>query len=408
MTRRNYHSSTIIVFLASLIRTIFPANGFSENPRNALIPSSDSQILGRFRWQRTRLSNVARIEEEPQTVPTYSSDAESTPESNSDRNAHILISIGPPCSNKKDALESYLLSEGHELNDENTDVYRDINLREQSKGVYHRIPLAAFIYPTTRLTKKLGSKILYSDVTVRDRLFDPDYEKTDSEIRNVILRLAGRITPDEFAERVREQALKAGDNVEYFKRRRIEICEDLIRAVEEVSAEAIGEVLVQMQLKLDQASAMDDELPYEDERGEQETILDLRSVNATSAQLMSAKALIKTPHVELYVPQCIFSGGIDRAEELLETLLLKDSSMMPMAWENTNTRPSEYVAALSAAEKAKRPVKFISWGTQWLPRISRKDLLKRNVIKFRQTGRYIPAVSYLCPLKGLYLNSLVF
>jgi hypothetical protein len=341
-----------------------------------------------------KLSNAASTDEEPQTVPPTATDTKETAYEAQTNMAHILIPIGPPCSYKKNALESYLFSEGYGSNDFDTNSYRDINLRDQSKGVYYRIPLAAFIYPTTRLTDTIGSEILHSDVTVRDRLFDPDYERTDSEIRNVILRLAGRLTPDEFAERVREQALKAGDTIEYFKRRRMEISEDLIRAVEEVSAEAIGEVLVQMQLKLDQASALEEELPYEDGRDEQETVLDLRSVNATSAHLLSARALIKTPHVEVYVPQCIFTGGIDRAEELLATLLLDNSTTLPMAWDNTNTRPSEYAVALLAAEKAKRPVKFISWGTQWMPRVSRKDLLKRNLVKFRQTGKYIPAVSH--------------
>jgi hypothetical protein len=212
----------------------------------------------------------------------------------------------------------------------------------------------------------------------------------------VILRLAGRITPDEFAERVREQALKAGDTLEYFRKRRMEITEDLIIAMEEVVVGAIGEVLVQMQMKLDQAAAQEEELPYDNGTEEPDTALDLSSVNATSAHLLSARALVKTPYVALYVPQCIFDGGIDRAQDLLATLLIEESSMMPMAWDNTNTRPSEYTAALAAAQKAKRPVKFIAWGTQWMSRVSRRELLNRNIKRFRATGRYIPAVCDPC------------
>lgn len=322
----------------------------------------------------------------------------------------VLISIGPPCSNKRDALESFLFSEGYGQDERDGTVenaYRNINLQANSNGVYHRIPLAAFIYPTTRLTEKIGSETLHSDVTVRDRLFDPAFDQTDTEIRNVILRLAGRITPDEFAERVRTQALQAGDTVEYFRTRRMAITEDLINAMEEVVVEAIGEVLVQMQLKLDQAAAQAEELPYGDERDEQESAVDLSSINATSAHLLSARALVKTPDVALYVPQCIFDGGIDRAQDLLATLLIEESSEMPLAWDNTNTRPSEYISALAAAEKARRPVKFVSWGTQWMSRVSRKELLKRNIKRFRLTGRYIPAVSNPLPLSISILRSIL-
>ena len=70
---------------------------------------------------------------------------------------------------------------------------------------------------------------------MKDRLLrmSNKYEATDIEIRNVCLRLAGRITRQEFATRIREIALQAGDTIEYFKQRRILIMEDLINAVEE-------------------------------------------------------------------------------------------------------------------------------------------------------------------------------
>jgi hypothetical protein len=375
-----------IVLLVSLLARIFPV-GVHSAKLESFISQPRSFIL--CERQRIRPSRAASIEE-PDMIS-------STGVKNS--NGQILISIGPPCSDKKDALESFLFSEGYGLGETNgavVNAYRNINLRANSDGVYHRISLAAFIYPTTRLTEKNGSQVLHSDVTVRDRLFDPDFEQTDTEIRNVILRLAGRITPDEFAERVREQALKAGDTLEYFRKRRMEITEDLIIAMEEVVVGAIGEVLVQMQMKLDQAAAQEEELPYDNGTEEPDTALDLSSVNATSAHLLSARALVKTPYVALYVPQCIFDGGIDRAQDLLATLLIEESSMMPMAWDNTNTRPSEYTAALAAAQKAKRPVKFIAWGTQWMSRVSRRELLNRNIKRFRATGRYIPAVCDPC------------
>lgn len=205
-----------------------------------------------------------------------------------------------------------------------------------------------------------------------------------------MLRIAGRITPQQFAERTREQAIQAGDTVKFFKTRRIAVAEDLIGAVEEVVVQAVSEVICQMQLKR-RAEAEDDELPYDEENVKDPTaVLDLSTLNATQAHLLSARALIHTPHVDLFIPQAIFHGGIDRAEEVLYELL-QSSVEKPVSWGNTNTRPNEYAAALSAAEKAGRPVKFVAWGTSRLPRVSRQELLRRNVARFRKTGRCIPA-----------------
>lgn len=85
-------------------------------------------------------------------------------------------------------------------------------------------------------------------------------------------------------------------------------------------------------------------------------------------------------------------------------------STAPLSWGNTNTRPREMVTALDAAEKSKRPVEFIIYGgleaidkmpnhmfqndddmTLCLPKSSRLTLLKRNINRFVETGRYIPS-----------------
>jgi putative endonuclease len=305
---------------------------------------------------------------------------------NPDPPAPLLITIGPPCCGKTEALRSYLLSEGYDPDD----VFsKDVALDDNS-AVYHRIPLAAFLFPSTRLDPDIGAQLLQSGSTVQDRLLDPSYDSTDEEIRNIMLRIAGRITPQEFAERTREQALQAGDTVKFFKKRRIAVAEDLIGAVEQVVVQAVSEVICHMQLKRD-AQAGDDELPYDEENEKDPaTTLDLSKMNATQAHLLSARALIQTPHVDLFVPQAIFHGGIERAEEILYELL-QSSVDKPVSWGNTNTRPTEYAAALSAAEKAGRPVKFVAWGTNRLPRVSRQELLRRNVARFRKIGRCIPA-----------------
>lgn len=307
-----------------------------------------------------------------------------------DNAAPVYITIGPPCSGKTEALRAYLLSEGY--NPDNV-FSRDVALDDQS-SVYHRIPLAAFLFPSTHLDPSIGQQLLKSGSTVKDRLFDPSYDSTDQEIRNVMLRIAGRITPHEFAERTLALAEQAGDTVKFFQKRRTAVAHDLMTAVEQVVVQAVSEVICQMQLqqRYDDEDCHDssDELPYDDEAEDTENKLDLTSLNATQAHLLSARSLIKTPHVELFVPQAIFHGGIERAHEAF-CELLQSFRKAPVSWGNTNTRPLEYAAALSAAERIGRPVKFIAWGTSRLPAVSRQELLRRNVARFRNTGRYIPA-----------------
>ena len=172
--------------------------------------------------------------------------------------------------------------------------------------------------------------------------------------------------------------------------------QDMMLAVEQVVVQAVGEVICQMQLQRDAAALLEEdeqELPYDDDDDDdnnekEKDPMDLATINATQAHLLSARALIKTPHVDIFVPQAIFNGGIDRAEKAFKKLL---KSSKPVFWSNTNTRPSEYAAALSTAEKAGRPVQFVAWGTHRLPRVSRQELLRRNMSRFRTSGRYIPA-----------------
>lgn len=301
--------------------------------------------------------------------------------------APLYITVGPPCAGKTEALRLQLEQDGY---DADALLSQDVALDEQL-DVYKRVPLAGFIFPSSRLDPELGDTLLPSGVTLKERLLDPSppLDKTDGELRNIILRVAGRITDREFADRTRQQALQAGDTVQFFRNRRIQVAEDLIHAVEHVSVQAVGEVLFHMQLHQEQHAHDEQELPYDED---EEQKVNLSALNATSAHLLSARALIRTPFVELFVPHAIFRGGIDQAEEELQRLLDNVPFTHPVSWGNTNTRPLEYVAALKAAQRAGRPVHFVAWGkTTHMPRVPRRELLRRTVSKFRLTGRYVPA-----------------
>ena len=317
--------------------------------------------------------------------------------------APIYITIGPPCSGKTEALRSCLLSDGYDPDDVFT---KDVALDDQAR-VYHRIPLAAYLFPSTQLKPEIAQQTLVSGATVQERLLDTSYDQTDQEIRNVILRIAGRMTPEKFQEGVRKLALQAGDSVKFFRNRRIAVGEDLIKATEQVAVQAVSEVICQIAFKVpkDERKSVD-ELPYNDEDDDDKEKITIGQENQDStdaspveeviqatheAHLLSARDLIKTPHIDLFVPEGIFRGGIDSANKLLSELVNNAHPKQPVSWGNTNTRPGEYAKTLAAAEKSGRPVKFVAWGTSRLPRVSRQELLRRNVARFRNSGRYIPA-----------------
>jgi hypothetical protein len=343
--------------------------------------------------------------------------------------APVYITIGPPCGGKSEALKRQAQRDGYMLDD--ADEGGVVELQERADGAYQRVPLAAFLFPnsTTHLDTELGDEtVLKSGITVRERLLHPSpppLDETDLELRNVILRVAGRMTAEDFAERIRQQqrSMTSSESPSYVRQRRERMAEDLIQAVEAVSVQAVGEVLMQMQVagtsrensktsSANQGIALpllvedEEDLPYDhanhDETMEKDTsslpdnLTDQQSnitVKATvSAHLLSAKALIRTPIVDIFVPHALFGKGINTAEKVLGEMLRKDQKCeRPASWCNTNTRPVEYVPALKAAQQAGRPVKFICWGSELMPKVPRRELLRRNVEKFRSTGRYVPA-----------------
>ena len=324
--------------------------------------------------------------------------------------APLYITIGPPCSGKTEALRNHLWSVGYNPDD----VFdRDVAHVDQG-GVYRRIPLVTFLFPHRRLDATTTA-VLYGTTTIGDRLRDPAFVATDQELRHVLWRLAGRITPREFATR-----RQAAEVVRARTSPRRALAHDLARAVEQVVVQAVGEVICQMQLEsgggdddddddsikgepaasseFSQSTESDTEELPEDRRkkAQQQNVLGLEELNAlsdelTSARKLSERKLIGTTHIDLFVPQALFQKGIPRSQAQLLATLETAAPYQPVSWGNTNTRPNEYAAALTAAQHSGRPVEFIAWGSSRFPRVSRQELLRRNVARLRRTGRYIPA-----------------
>ena len=92
-------------------------------------------------------------------------------------------------------------------------------------------------------------------------------------------------------------------------------------------------------------------------------------------------------------------SGIQRALQLLK----EAPRHIPIAWGNTNSKPRDYQMALDIASQTKRPVKFVlchpqnnvtknnSTGNLAIPWQPLETLLQRNLLRWLETGKYIPA-----------------
>jgi hypothetical protein len=77
--------------------------------------------------------------------------------------------------------------------------------------------------------------------------------------------------------------------------------------------------------------------------------------------------------------------------------MARNSSSTSLAWGNTNTRPREYKEALAVAAKTSRPVYFLVYadnnqceGGVFLPKVGLQELMRRNLSRLLQTGKYVP------------------
>jgi hypothetical protein len=125
------------------------------------------------------------------------------------------------------------------------------------------------------------------------------------------------------------------------------------------------------------------------------------------------------PKIQLFIVEALFRPNIrtsnqtavEAASEQLLFLAKTTPATVALAWGNTNTRPREYATALAAAMASGRPVYFLAYGNSTrrsknnndhnpigvakgvfaLPQLERIDLLRRNIQRLLETGKYVPA-----------------
>ena len=114
-------------------------------------------------------------------------------------------------------------------------------------------------------------------------------------------------------------------------------------------------------------------------------------VISEQAEILGSEFSMKSSTVDIYIREAIFPHGVTSAQGALSHAA-NTRPDRPVAWGNTNLRPRDYESALHLAERTGRPVEFARWGCE-LPRVEITELLRRNLHRFAETGRYIPVVT---------------
>ena len=332
------------------------------------------------------------------------SNAQSSSLSANQTKGPIYITVGPQCSGKTTILKSIFGGSFHKNDETSTDNTTmsqaggiDITIDDQPL-VYITVPTGYFLrdgYCNDEfhdvMTKgiSLGTEVLGK--TVQERI----NHASNDELKNVIRRLAGQLSEEEFSHRIGEG----------------EVAEDLIAAVEHIMISSNDETCLPDNVDLFIVESIFRPRPLKLMR------------NITEEKLSHSHSL----------------SALEAALDQLKTHADNDqlhSSTAPMAWGNTNTRPREYTAALEAAKQSGRPVEFIVYGGSEacdmirehltrreyrkahgdaggekssenssndefavqsqvfsLPKLSRLELFKRNLHRFTKTGRYIPGTA---------------
>ena len=355
----------------------------------------------------------------------------------------LYISIGPQCSGKTTLLKQIFGKSFHKAIDPlDVDVEMassassaglDITIDDQEL-VYIQIPKHLFLNNNNTATPSDQDKFLLGlnllGKTIRQRIMDPSQD----ELRRVIQRLGGILSHDEFKSLTLPLKGQQSKSIE----------EELVEAIEYVMNDS-NSSLNDERNGLPTTKRIS--LPETIDLFIVESIFRprplemLHAIAANNGQNRNC-----TSNATKAVPA---SSALDAALHLLQshatssiTQTNNQSSTSrhpfhaPLAWGNTNTRPREYTSALEAAERSGRPVEFIVFSGMeacemirdhvsrrdyhatmainrdekkeeiatspdvlldgsidellCLPKLSQQTLLRRNLQRFLQTGKYIP------------------
>lgn len=262
---------------------------------------------------------------------------------------------------------------------------------DDQPGVYVPVDVEFFLHPlpNTRLVNAyLNRRVLGK--TIRSRL------QEQVELTAVLQRLGGVITQDQFEFTITQLYRNHTQDALTRKDPTRIITNDILE--NDYHARVAGD-LVQVV----------------------EEFHDKLASSSSSSSPMGTKISLLPLQVQLFIVEALFrpnysnsnQTAVEAASEQLHTLATKTATTLPIAWGNTNTRPREYATALSAAMASGRPIYFLTYGNSTrlsdnnnnkrncsfgvakgvfsLPRLQGIDLLRRNVQRLLETGKYVPA-----------------
>ncbi|KAG7347497.1 hypothetical protein IV203_016202 [Nitzschia inconspicua] len=260
--------------------------------------------------------------------------------------APLYITVGPQCCGKSSLLKTL---DGGKV--------KDISLDDQP-DVYVPVPTDIFLscFADKTVTQDVPELLqqVYQGRTLQERI-----RNDNREIHLILQRWAGDITREEFESAVREFYISRGFG--------LEVAQQLVTAVEQS--------------------------------------LNNKVAPSSKPQLLLPKM------IDVFILESLFQphpdtkqSGIQKAHQELRTT----PKHIPIAWGNTNAKSRDYSQALEIACQTRRPVRFvichpaltnekepsqaaIDAKLLTLPWVSLSDLLKRNLKRLQETGRYIPA-----------------
>ena len=301
--------------------------------------------------------------------------------------APLYITIGPPCAGKSTWIAAAAHHQAEGGPERQQQPITDVCLDDQI-GVYHALPCHVFLEsgapPDAEGVRpdsdddQVLSQVLFGK-TVYDRVHAPN----QVELRAVLGRLAGRLTTEDQFERVLTEAAAMANPQQ---NNNTQVVSTLVRVVEEIVAAAAA---------TDETATI--ALPETVDLYVQEAIYRPMTTNTTDDD---------------HGNNVTSTTALERCRAALD----RHASSQPgvaLAWGNTNTRPSDYKMALEVAASSHRPVHFVVYrdseltsassslssvleddvldGDSSLAAENLADLLRRNVRRLLQTGRYIPA-----------------
>lgn len=307
--------------------------------------------------------------------------------------APIYIPIGPQCAGKTTKVNS--------IRNENKELV-DITIDDQC-GVYIKIPTELFLRHNINMEDdhgRIDTSFLESTLhgkSIRERIYDD----SNLEMRLITQRLSGKISREEFRSSIMAidgNSTSDSSHVAW---------QNLLRKdgqVEESSETHCWKTFL--------VNTVEKEVEEEFSLSHVDLFVVERIFKPISNHCSASSFVIdgyeERTRVELpkhLLNETKSQSGLNAVSSKLKHLAMDDShGGQPLSWGNTNAKSGDYVTALEVAQNSGRPIHFVPYsGTEilqslydsdeldmHLPRVGIKILLKRNIQRFKSTGRFIP------------------